>query len=86
MPLHLRDCCYTLLQHGRVQKHNKFCRGAEVVGRRCEPSVRTQTHIARAKVLVIAAPGAINVRQMIETVRSEGRGTKSLRLCNAVIG
>jgi CPA2 family monovalent cation:H+ antiporter-2 len=40
---------------------------AAVWGDAAEPSVLIQAHIARARVLVIATPDAINVRQMIET-------------------
>ena len=40
---------------------------AAVWGDAAEPSVLIQAHIARARVLVVATPDAINVRQMIET-------------------
>ena len=40
---------------------------AVVWGDAAEPSVLIQAHIARARVLVVATPDAINVRQMIET-------------------
>ena len=40
---------------------------AAVWGDAAEPSVLIQAHVARARVLVVATPDAINVRQMIET-------------------
>ena len=43
---------------------------AAVWGDASEPSVLIQAHIARARVLVIAAPDAMNVRQMIATART----------------
>jgi CPA2 family monovalent cation:H+ antiporter-2 len=43
---------------------------AAVWGDASEPSVLIQAHIARARVLVIAAPDAMNVRQMVETART----------------
>ncbi|MGJ7488123.1 YbaL family putative K(+) efflux transporter [Variovorax sp. LT2P21] len=43
---------------------------AAVWGDASEPSVLIQAHIARASVLVVAAPDAMNVRQMIETART----------------
>ncbi|MGJ7520779.1 YbaL family putative K(+) efflux transporter [Variovorax sp. LT1P1] len=43
---------------------------AAVWGDASEPSVLIQAHIARARVLVIATPDAMNVRQMIETART----------------
>ncbi len=43
---------------------------AAVWGDAAEPSVLIQAHIARARVLVVATPDAINVRQMIETAKT----------------
>lgn len=43
---------------------------AAVWGDAADPSVLVQAHIARARVLAIATPAAINVRQMIETARA----------------
>lgn len=43
---------------------------AAVWGDASDPSVLIQAHIARARVLVIAIPDAMNVRQMIETART----------------
>jgi len=43
---------------------------ASVWGDAADPSVLIQAHIARARVLAIATPAAINVRQMIETART----------------
>jgi CPA2 family monovalent cation:H+ antiporter-2 len=43
---------------------------AAVWGDAAEPAVLIQAHIAKAHVLVIATPDAINVRQMIETARA----------------
>ena len=43
---------------------------AAVWGDASEPSVLIQAHIARARVLVVAAPDAMNVRQMVETART----------------
>ena len=43
---------------------------AAVWGDASEPSVLIQAHIARARVLVIATPDAMNVRQMIATART----------------
>ncbi len=41
-----------------------------VWGDASEPAVLIQAHIARARVLVIAVPDAMNVRQMVETART----------------
>ncbi|MBS0343331.1 MAG: Kef family K(+) transporter [Proteobacteria bacterium] len=43
---------------------------AAVWGDAADPAVLVQAHIARARVLAIATPAAINVRQMIETARA----------------
>ena len=43
---------------------------AAVWGDAADPTVLVQAHIARARVLAIATPAAINVRQMIETARA----------------
>lgn len=43
---------------------------AAVWGDAADPTVLVQAHIARARVLAIATPAAINVRQMIETART----------------
>lgn len=43
---------------------------AAVWGDAAEPAVLIQAHIARARVLVVATPDALNVRQMIETART----------------
>ncbi len=43
---------------------------AAVWGDASDPSVLIQAHIARARVLVIATPDAMHVRQMIETART----------------
>jgi CPA2 family monovalent cation:H+ antiporter-2 len=44
--------------------------GAAVYGDAADPAVLIQAHIARARVLVVATPAALNVRQMIETART----------------
>ncbi len=41
-----------------------------VWGDAADPAVLIQAHIARARVLVVATPDAINVRQMMETART----------------
>ena len=43
---------------------------AAVWGDAADPSVLIQAHIARARVLVVATPDAINVRQMMEIART----------------
>ncbi|MFO1206656.1 MAG: NAD(P)-binding protein [Burkholderiales bacterium] len=43
---------------------------AAVSGDACEPSVLIQAHIARASMLVVAAPDTFDVRQMIKTART----------------
>ena len=43
---------------------------AAVSGDAADPAVLIQAHIARARMLVIATPDAMNVRQMIETART----------------
>ena len=43
---------------------------AAVWGDAAEHAVLIQAHIARARVLVVATPDAMNVRQMIETART----------------
>jgi monovalent cation:H+ antiporter-2, CPA2 family len=43
---------------------------AAVSGDAAEPAVLIQAHIARARMLVIATPDTLNVRQMIATARS----------------
>ena len=44
--------------------------GGRLRATRPSPAVLIQAHIARARVLVVATPDAINVRQMIETART----------------
>ena len=41
-----------------------------VWGDAADPAVLIQAHIARARVLVVATPDAMNVRQMMETART----------------
>ena len=43
---------------------------AAVSGDAAEPSVLVQAHIAKAAMLVIAAPDPINARQMVKTART----------------
>jgi len=43
---------------------------AAVWGDAAEPAVLIQAHVARARVLVVATPDALNVRQMIATART----------------
>jgi CPA2 family monovalent cation:H+ antiporter-2 len=43
---------------------------AAVWGDAADPAVLIQAHIARARVLVVATPDALNVRQMMETART----------------
>jgi CPA2 family monovalent cation:H+ antiporter-2 len=43
---------------------------AAVWGDAADPAVLIQAHIARARVLVVATPDAMNVRQMIESARA----------------
>jgi len=43
---------------------------AAVSGNAAEPSVLIQAHIARARMLVIAVPESMDIRQMIETART----------------
>ncbi|WP_041943844.1 YbaL family putative K(+) efflux transporter [Variovorax paradoxus] len=43
---------------------------AAVWGDAADPAVLIQAHIARARVLVVATPDTLNVRQMIETART----------------
>ena len=44
--------------------------GVAVWGDAADPAVLIQAHIARARVLVVATPDTLNVRQMIETART----------------
>jgi len=43
---------------------------AAVWGDAADPAVLIQAHIARARVLVVATPDAMNVRQMMETAHT----------------
>jgi len=43
---------------------------AAVWGDAADPAVLIQAHVARARVLVVATPDTLNVRQMIETART----------------
>jgi CPA2 family monovalent cation:H+ antiporter-2 len=47
---------------------------AAVWGDAADPAVLIQAHIARARVLVVATPDALNVRQMMETARTLNPG------------
>ena len=51
---------------------------AAVWGDAAEPSVLIQAHVARARVLVVATPDAMNVRQMIETARTLNPGIETV--------
>ena len=47
---------------------------AAVSGDACDPAVLIQAHIARASMLVVAAPDTFDVRQMIKTARTLNPG------------
>jgi CPA2 family monovalent cation:H+ antiporter-2 len=55
--------------------------GAAVVGNASEPEVLVQAHIAHARLLVVATPGTVGLRQMVETARTLNPGIAILVRC-----
>jgi CPA2 family monovalent cation:H+ antiporter-2 len=51
---------------------------AAVSGDAADPAVLIQAHIARARMLVIATPAALNVRQMIAVARTLNPGIETV--------
>jgi len=72
IPLVIADQNRELIESLRSQGH------AAVWGDAADPAVLIQAHIARARVLVIATPDAINVRQMIATARALNPGIEAV--------
>jgi len=68
IPLVIADQNRELIESLRSQGH------AAVWGDAADPAVLIQAHIARARVLVIATPDALEVRQMIATARALNPG------------
>jgi CPA2 family monovalent cation:H+ antiporter-2 len=65
------DVPYVVAEQNRELVEKLRAEGrAAVWGDASDPSVLVQAHIARARVLAIATPDAIDVRQMIETART----------------
>ena len=55
---------------------------AAVWGDAADPAVLIQAHIARARVLVIATPDTLNVRQMIDTARTLNPAIQAVIRCH----
>jgi monovalent cation:H+ antiporter-2, CPA2 family len=61
---------YVVAEQNREQVETLRQRGiAAVSGNAAEPAVLIQAHIAKAAMLVIAAPDAVDARQIAETAR-----------------
>ncbi|RZL65830.1 MAG: Kef family K(+) transporter [Variovorax sp.] len=66
-----RDIPFVVAEQNRELVESLRAQGmAAVWGDAAEPVVLIQAHIARAKVLVVATPDTLNVRQMIENART----------------
>jgi CPA2 family monovalent cation:H+ antiporter-2 len=62
---------YVVVEQNRERVQAQRARGmAAVAGDAAEPGVLIQAHIARAAMLVVAAPDAFDVRRMIATARA----------------
>jgi CPA2 family monovalent cation:H+ antiporter-2 len=69
----LEECgiAYVVVEQNRERVERQRARGlAAVAGDAAEPGVLIQAHIARAAMLVVAAPDAFEVRRMIATARA----------------
>lgn len=55
---------------------------AAVWGDAADPAVLIQAHIARARVLVIATPDTLNVRQMIDAARTLNPAIQAVIRCH----
>jgi len=65
------DIPFVVAEQNRELVEKLRARGmAAVFGDATDPGVLIQAHIARARVLVVATPDTIHVRQMIETART----------------
>ncbi|MBK4734388.1 YbaL family putative K(+) efflux transporter [Noviherbaspirillum pedocola] len=66
-----RGIAYVVVEQNRERVERQRARGlAAVAGDAAEPGVLIQAHIARAAMLVVAAPDAFDVRRMIATARA----------------
>jgi CPA2 family monovalent cation:H+ antiporter-2 len=69
--LRAHDIPFVVAEQNRELVENLREQGmAAVWGDAAEPAVLIQAHIARARVLVVATPDTLNVRQMISTART----------------
>jgi CPA2 family monovalent cation:H+ antiporter-2 len=69
--LDAHDIPYVVAEQNRELVEKLRAAGAAAVwGDAADPAVLIQAHIARARVLVVATPDTLNVRQMIETART----------------
>jgi CPA2 family monovalent cation:H+ antiporter-2 len=69
--LEANDIPYVVAEQNReVVEKLREAGVAAVWGDAADPAVLIQAHIARARVLVVATPDALNVRQMMETART----------------
>jgi CPA2 family monovalent cation:H+ antiporter-2 len=69
--LEARGIAYVVVEQNRERVERQRARGlAAVAGDAAEPGVLIQAHIARAAMLVVAAPDAFDVRRMIATARA----------------
>jgi CPA2 family monovalent cation:H+ antiporter-2 len=68
--LKVKGIPYIVAEHNREKVEDLRNLGvAAVSGDAAEPSVLVQAHIAKAAMLVIAAPDPINARKMVDTAR-----------------
>lgn len=56
--------------------------GAAVWGDATDPAVLIQAHIREARALVIATPGTVQVRAMVETARALNPGVQVIVRCH----
>ena len=71
MALTAHDIPYVVAEQNRELVEKLRAEGvAAVWGDAADPAVLIQAHVARARVLVIATPDTLNVRQMIATART----------------
>jgi CPA2 family monovalent cation:H+ antiporter-2 len=69
---------YVVVEQNRERVERQRARGlAAVAGDAAEAAVLIQAHIARAAMLVVAAPDAFDVRRMISTARALNPGVRS---------
>ncbi|MGJ0485785.1 MAG: YbaL family putative K(+) efflux transporter [Methylomicrobium sp.] len=74
-----RDIPYIVVEQNRELVERLREKGIPAVaGDASDPALLSQTHIAKARLLVVATPDTFDVRQMIKTARTRNPGIKTV--------